>query len=82
MEEPFKGPRANDQASGTAAPGRPLDEPSDLITPLNVRDPSALVMAPSLVTEGAAQPMPNIQGKPVPQPKARRKKPSAEMPHG
>jgi hypothetical protein len=32
--------------SGTAAPGQALGEPQDVITPLNVRDPSALVMGP------------------------------------
>ena len=33
-------------ASATAAPGDPVGESGDLITPLNVRDPSALVMPP------------------------------------
>ena len=30
----------------TAAPGDPVGQTGDLITPLNVRDPSALVMGP------------------------------------
>lgn len=30
-----------------AAPGQAVGEPTDVITPLNVRDPSALVMGPS-----------------------------------
>lgn len=33
-------------ASPTAAPGEAVGESKDLITPLNVRDPSALVMGP------------------------------------
>lgn len=32
--------------SATSAPGNALDEQKDVITPLNVRDPSALVMGP------------------------------------
>ncbi|MFI5351202.1 MAG: hypothetical protein ACHQ2Z_16780 [Elusimicrobiota bacterium] len=34
---------------GAAASGRPVGEPEDIITPLNVRDPSALVMGPGSV---------------------------------
>jgi hypothetical protein len=37
------------------APGTAVGEPEDVITPLNVRDPSALVMGPS---EGRAAPPP------------------------
>ena len=33
-------------APPTAAPGEPVGQSGDIITPLNVRDPSALVMGP------------------------------------
>lgn len=50
--------------SATAAPGDPVRESGDLITPLNVRDPSALVMPPpqhSCPPQEATEP----EGKPV-----------------
>jgi hypothetical protein len=43
------------RSGGTGvAPGRPVDEPADVITPLNVRDPSSLIMGP-----GALEPAPS-----------------------
>jgi hypothetical protein len=50
------GPRAETplRSDGTrVAPGGPVGEPPDVITPLNARDPSALIMGP-----GAAAPPP------------------------
>lgn len=52
------------------APGGPVGESSDVITPLNVRDPSALVMAPTAMQEQAAPPPPAVKPEPrlIPRP--------------
>ena len=64
MEDPSKGMRTNDQiVGGQTAPGRLIGEPPDVITPLNVRDPSALVMPPSGLDQGTAAPPPNARSK-------------------
>jgi len=76
---PLRELRAQDQASIAAAPGRSLDEPPNLITPLNVRDAAALVMAPGSINESISKPEPGIAGKPVPQPKHRNKKAKGEL---
>lgn len=57
----------------TAAPGHPVGQSADLITPLNVRDPSALVMGPSYNTPAepsavAPPPAPKNHEKPRPGP--------------
>jgi hypothetical protein len=51
---------------GAGAPGRPVGEPEDVITPLNVRDPSALVMGP-----GATEAPPSSEVPPPPPPRLR-----------
>lgn len=45
-------------AGPVTAPGGPVDQGLDLITPLNVRDPAALVMAPSAAKEPPIAPPP------------------------
>jgi hypothetical protein len=42
--------------SSGMAPGQPVGESADVITPLNVRDPSSLVMGPGASSAPAAQP--------------------------
>ncbi|HXT00773.1 MAG TPA: hypothetical protein VN915_08885 [Elusimicrobiota bacterium] len=52
-----KGLAVVEPASVAAAPGKAVDDPEkDVITPLNVRDPSALVMAPFATEQAAARP--------------------------
>jgi hypothetical protein len=59
-----------------AAPGNAVGEPQDLITPLNVRDPSALVMPPTGAGPAANQPPSDVP----PTPPARVfPRPSAEI---
>ena len=41
--------------SGAAAPGQAVGEPQDVITPLNVRDPSALVMGPGATDSASSR---------------------------
>jgi hypothetical protein len=54
-----------DTGTGAAglAPGHPLGESADVITPLNVRDPSALVMGPWVATPA---PQPQVEEPPTP----------------
>lgn len=49
------------ETTPSAAPGEPVGQPGDIITPLNVRDPSALVMRPidhECAPSAAAEPEP------------------------
>lgn len=50
-------------ASPTAAPGHAVGEDQDVITPLNVRDPSALVMGPGATS---APPAADVPAPPAP----------------
>ncbi|MBI5239249.1 MAG: hypothetical protein HY926_02145 [Elusimicrobia bacterium] len=55
------------------APGQAMDEKGDVITPLNVRDPAALVLGPG----GSSPPpavVPDVKGAPVPPARKRSKK--------
>jgi hypothetical protein len=62
--------------STEAAPGNAVGEPQDLITPLNVRDPSSLVMPPTGAGPAAVQPPSDVP----PNPPARVfPRPSAEV---
>jgi hypothetical protein len=57
-----------------AAPGQPMGQSQDVITPLNVRDPSALVMGPSYSLPQApamAPPLPPQQQSAPSRPRAR-----------
>ena len=64
---PARGAQATPVSAPAAleAPGGPVGETADVITPLNVRDPSALVMAPPGIQEQAAPP----PAAPKPQPR-------------
>lgn len=54
------------EAKSLIGSGHPIGESGDIITPLNVRDPSALVMGPgSYAPSEAATPPPPPQGKDV-----------------
>lgn len=46
------------EAVANAAAGRPIAEKDEVITPLNVRDPSALVMGPTVSAPPAAEAAP------------------------
>lgn len=60
------GPVPDPPAANTlTAPGNPHGEEEAVITPLNVRDPSTLVMAPAVLTQlPAAEPAAPEQSKP------------------
>jgi hypothetical protein len=60
---------------GTSAPGDPYGQEAAVITPLNVRDPSALVMGPGLYSDPPSSAVPPAPGRP-----SRRAKPRKEGP--
>ena len=57
----------SERAGSTPAPGNVKGETQDLITPLNVRDPAALVMAPWVAPTQAPTPPSKPKHKVIPQ---------------
>lgn len=80
VDASFSGPSLQGPAvapAPTAAPGDPVGQSGDLITPLNVRDPAALVMRPadhSCATPDAAEPEPRLSDPPYKEPKPKKLK--------
>ena len=62
--------------AATAAPGDPVGESGDIITPLNVRDPSALIMGPGGFHPVCPPPEPSVvdPDRPADEPKPRKMK--------
>lgn len=77
--DPEPGPKNLETKPPTSAPGDPVGQSGDIITPLNVRDPSALVMGPGASInppEGVVpEPTPPSVIEPPPAPRAKPSKP-------